>query len=364
MAKLSFSKGPPLLKVDLQELGDAEIADCATLLRDSPSVLLQFYSNEICTEAVSCIWECHKELTEDSLLLKLPPSISNLVSSELDDNYFPIDFEFLEDFTHLAKCHYAIECYKKTGLEYLLFPSNQIYYPHTKSFTCQSPPEKWSTELNPQQESAMQAILLSDSVLPVIIAGPFGTGKTFLLSQAAEYLVKCCQDSFILVCALNNSSADVYLDNFHKIIPSNCDCKILRLTYKGRIVTTIQSHLHKYCLFDSPSHQTFCYPSVSEVQKYRIIVTTVGMAQELLKLNLTGHFTHIFIDEAAQMTVPEVMMALSLASNITKVVMAGDHMQVSLNYVRSHILLCMYMHKVIIDRKGVVKMKELMLFKG
>ena len=29
------------------------------------------------------------------------------------------------------------------------------------------------------------------------------------------------------------------------------------------------------------------------------------------------------------MTIPEVMMALSLASNTTKVVLAGDHMQVS-----------------------------------
>ena len=344
MAKVSFSKGPPLLKVDLQELGDAEIADCTTLLRDSPSVLLQFHSNEICTEAVSCIWKCHKELTKDSLLLHLPPSISNLVSSELDDKYFPIDFEFLEDFTHLAKCLYAIECYRENGLEYLLFPSNQTYYPNTKSFTCKSPLEKWRTELNPQQESAMEAILLSESVLPVVIAGPFGTGKTFLLSLAAEYLVKYCQDSFILVCALNNSSADVYLDNFHKIIPSDCDCKILRLVYKARMVTTIPRHLHKYCLFDSPNHQTFCYPSESEARQYRIIITTVGMAQELLKLNLTGHFTHIFIDEAAQMTVPEVMMALSLASDTTKVVMAGDHMQVSviLLCIDTHYYACMY----------------------
>ena len=341
LAKLTFSKGPPLLMVDLQELGDAEIAECATLLRDSPSVLLQPQSDEIYTESASCIWECRKELTKDSLLLHLPPSFSNSVSSELDDKYFPVDFEFSEDFTHLAKCHAAVECFKNSSLEYLFFPSNQTYYPNTRSFACKSPLQRWSAELNPQQESAMEAILLSESVLPVIIAGPFGTGKTFLLSQAAEYLVKCYQESFILVCALNNSSADVYLENFHKIILSNYSCKILRLTYKGRMVTTIPSHLRQYCLFDSPNHQTFCYPSEAEARKYRIIITTVGMAQELLRLNLTGHFTHIFIDEAAQMTVPEVMMALSLANNTTKVVMAGDHMQVSP-------LLCMhtYKHKI------------------
>ena len=102
------------------------------------------------------------------------------------------------------------------------------------------------------------------------------------------------------------------------------------------MVTTIPRHLHKYCLFDSPNHQRFHHPSESEARKYHITVTTVGMAQELLKLNLTGHFTHIFIDEAGQMTVPEVMMALSLVSDTTKVVMAGDHMQVSV-YNYSHI---------------------------
>ena len=185
--------------------------------------------------------------------------------------------------------------------------------------------------MNPQQVSAMEAILLSESVLPVVIAGPFGTGKTFLLSQAAEYLVKHHQEPFVLVCALNNSTADVYLDNFHKITSSDSICKILRLSYKGRMVATVPRYLHKYYLFDSPDNARFCYPSESDVKRYRIIVTTVGMAQELLKLNLTGHFTHIFIDEAAQMTIPEVMMALSLASNTTKVVLAGDHMQVSLN---------------------------------
>ena len=281
----------------------------------------------MCVGASSYIWECRRDLTEDSLLIHLPPSISS--STKLDDNYFPVDLEFSEDFTHLAKCHYAIECFSKCGLEYFLFPSNQMYYPNTKCLTCQSPLKKWDTDLNPQQESAMEAILLSESVLPVIIAGPFGTGKTFLLSQAAEYLVRYSKDCHILICIHTNCAADVYLEHFYKRIPSDHDCKILRLVYKEQMVATILRHLHKYCLFDSPKHQKFRYPLEPEARKYQIIITTVISAQQLLKLNLTGHFTHIFIDEAAQMTVPEVMMALSLASNTTKVVLAGDHMQVS-----------------------------------
>ena len=317
------------MEVDLQELRDVELVECSLLLKNSPSILLQFHSDELCPGAASCIWECDKGIDEEVLWIQLPPSFPTVPKLDRDGKCFSISFQFSEDFTHLAKCHAAVECFKKRKLDYLLFPSDQTYYPNTKSFTCRSPLDKLDTDLNPQQVSAMETILLSESVLPMVIAGPFGTGKTFLLTQAAEYLVKHSQRSRILICALTNSAANVYLEYFHKKIPSDRDYKILRIVYKGRMVTAIPGHLHKYCLIDySPRNERFCYPSESEARKHRIIITTVGEAQELLKLNLTGHFTHIFIDETAQMTIPEVMMALSLASNTTKVVMAGDHMQV------------------------------------
>ena len=170
----------------------------------------------------------------------------------------------------------------------------------------------------------METIFLSESVLPVIIAGPFGTGKTFLLSQAAEYLIKHSKHCYILICTLTNSAANVYLEHFYKRISPDHDHKILRLIYKHQKLL-VPVHLQKYYLYNS----SFNYPTESKAKEYHIIVTTLGMTQELLQLKLTGHFTHIFIDEAAQVTVPEVMMALSLASNTTKVVLAGDHMQVS-----------------------------------
>ena len=43
---------------------------------------------------------------------------------------------------------------------------------------------------------------------------------------------------------------------------------------------------------------------------------------------LTGFFTHILIDEAAQATECECLLALNLASETTRVILAGDHMQV------------------------------------
>ena len=328
-AKLTLKETQdPSLKIELQELlGDTELGDdYILLLSNSPSIFLQFLSDSLktqCPGAKSYIWECDKVISDGALWITLPSSFPR--SPKLDGECFSIALEFSEDFTYLAKCHAAVECFKMHKLEYLLFQCNQT--PNTKSFACQSPLEKWSTKLNPQQMSAMETILLSESVLPVIIAGPFGTGKTFLLSQAAEYLIKHSKHCHILICTLTNSAANVYLEHFYKRISPDHNSKILRLVYKQQKYV-LSPHLQDYFLYD-PSIMKFYYPTESQAKKCHVIVTTLGMAQKLVQLNLTGHFTHIFIDEAAQMTIPEVMMALSLASNTTKVVLAGDHMQVS-----------------------------------
>ena len=46
----------------------------------------------------------------------------------------------------------------------------------------------------------------------------------------------------------------------------------------------------KYCLFDS-NKQCFCYPDKSKIKQYHVIVTTLGLAQELLNnWSLYSHF--------------------------------------------------------------------------
>lgn len=44
---------------------------------------------------------------------------------------------------------------------------------------------------------------------------------------------------------------------------------------------------------------------------------------------LAGLFTHILLDEAAQAMECETIMPFALASKTTRIVLAGDHMQVS-----------------------------------
>lgn len=40
-----------------------------------------------------------------------------------------------------------------------------------------------------------------------------------------------------------------------------------------------------------------------------------------------GHFTHIILDEAAQMSEPDALVPLCFATNGTRVIMSGDHRQ-------------------------------------
>lgn len=64
--------------------------------------------------------------------------------------------------------------------------------------------------------------------------------------------------------------------------------------------------------------------------KHRIVVVTLSISMELANLDLPkGYFTHIFLDEAAQAMECEAIMPLALANDSTRIVLAGDHMQMS-----------------------------------
>lgn len=68
------------------------------------------------------------------------------------------------------------------------------------------------SRLNPKQREAIIAITAprSLSLPPILIIGPFGTGKTFTLGRAIEELL-ADQGNTVLVCTHSNSAADLYI---------------------------------------------------------------------------------------------------------------------------------------------------------
>ncbi len=62
---------------------------------------------------------------------------------------------------------------------------------------------------------------------------------------------------------------------------------------------------------------------LSYIDYFQIVITTLSTSLQLCHLDLKGHFTHIFLDEAAQAFECETIMPLSLATENTCIVMAG-----------------------------------------
>ncbi|XP_063072287.1 3'-5' exoribonuclease HELZ2 [Engraulis encrasicolus] len=194
-------------------------------------------------------------------------------------------------------------------------PSHFTKYPH----------------LNGKQQAAME-FMLGDTdgqhgVAPLLIYGPFGTGKTFTLASAAKEVV-CQKGGRVLICTHTNSSADIYVSrHFHQFVQNGChDARPLRIKKSSGLNATDSITL-KYCLV-SQDGQFIMLPRRSDLDSHRILITTTLWAKKLCSMNLPkDYFSHILIDEASQMLECEALVALGLAGPATRVVLAGDHMQ-------------------------------------
>ncbi|XP_062401621.1 helicase with zinc finger domain 2-like [Sardina pilchardus] len=189
-------------------------------------------------------------------------------------------------------------------------------------------------ELNANQQAAMEFILGDldgkNGVAPLLIYGPFGTGKTFTLASAAKEVV-CQTGGRVLICTHTNSSADIYVRrHFHQHSEAGChEVKPLRIK-KTKTTTAVRATdpiTRKYCLL-SPDGQVFIFPRKHDLDSHRIVIITTSWAKNLYDLKLPeNYFSHIMIDEASQMLECEALMALGLAGPKTRIVLAGDHMQ-------------------------------------
>lgn len=74
-------------------------------------------------------------------------------------------------------------------------------------------------------------------------------------------------------------------------------------------------------------HGFFRDPKEEDLQGRRIVVTTLASSNSLTSLNFVP--THIIVDEAAQALECEVLIPLSLADRETRLIFAGDQMQLA-----------------------------------
>ena len=102
----------------------------------------------------------------------------------------------------------------------------------------------------------------------------------------------------------------------------------LRINWKYRFTTSVSDKVLAYCLQDMETG-LFKEPLKSDLDRHSIIICTLVTSETLYNLNLPkGYFSHIFIDEAAQAMEVEALLPFLLASEKTRIVLAGDHLQV------------------------------------
>ncbi|XP_013417543.1 helicase with zinc finger domain 2 isoform X2 [Lingula anatina] len=189
-----------------------------------------------------------------------------------------------------------------------------------------------SSVLNDDQMKVVQHIVAERTgyTPPLIVYGPFGTGKTETLAQSVMILLNERPDARVLICTHSNSAADLYLlRHLDPYVKKNSpNMKIRRVYFRNRRVNTVNPAVKKYCLL-SDDKQSFVDPTAEDIREQRVVIVTLSTSLLLTVLNLKGHFTHILVDEGAQALECETIMPFTLADENTCMVIAGDHMQMS-----------------------------------
>ena len=175
------------------------------------------------------------------------------------------------------------------------------------------------------QMQALNAIISSHSTAPILMVGPFGTGKTRLLACAAYQILRIKHNrARVLVCAHHQASVDTFLEYFGQMREDKGE------PWHVGLVRIIPNNNYRSSIRQNYSH---LFKTAKEIQSlkvdnFHLVITTLGTAFNLQKKFGRRFFTHILMDEGAQTREPESIGPLCLANKETKIVIAGDHNQV------------------------------------
>ncbi|NXL05969.1 HELZ2 Helicase, partial [Mesembrinibis cayennensis] len=261
----------------------------------------------------------HKATTEKTIWLQIPKRCCSELNFEPNTSR-KVEIQFQIDQLLFRQWHHAVDC--------LL--DEKLVLPDVAS--CSIPYSLGSPQKgNSKQKLAISFITgqatSSRQVPPLLIYGPFGTGKTFTLAMATMEILRQ-PNTRVLICTHTNSAADIYIrEYFHNYVINGHPWAVpLRIISTDRPINMTDPITQMYCCL-SPDQRSFRHPTQAEIDKHHIIITT-SMLSKNLKV-APGYFTHIMIDEAAQMLECEALVPLSYATFKTRIVLAGDHMQIT-----------------------------------
>ena len=305
-------------------LSGDQIAYAVQAAQDKEGVTLTYDGNTVCTADI--LSENYSHVEEKLYIGFDRDRVTRLNHSDCPVLQGPCSFNVNVSF----KLKHSYFNNLRKSLDRLRPDTIQRLTPDYHSFIAYRPNVQMSTHpmykryenlCSPDQLQALKTITLCPSSgPPVLIAGPFGTGKTRVLAVAVRFLFEQTTPFVrILVCTQQRVSADNFLETFLSLNVSFIDTFLVReygfhnphLKRYYRNVLNIQNHLARH-------------PQPSRL----LLVTTCLTAPHLATFLRRDFFTHILIDEGAQMREPEAVAPLCLAGNNTMIVVAGDHHQV------------------------------------
>ena len=191
------------------------------------------------------------------------------------------------------------------------------------------------------QEPACRKVLQSSTAAPFLITGPFGAGKTRLLVTVALRILLHNPKRFILIATHHIKTADQYIENYF--------APFLKVDFEMKKRLKIVRVVRKDTFLESDSKfvKTVNNMDPATVGNCNLIVTTFGVMlqlQQVLQKQKRQFFTHIFVDEGAQVREPETLGAFCHAGVNTKIVIAGDHKQVCTMQNKRDVCACMCCH--------------------
>lgn len=182
----------------------------------------------------------------------------------------------------------------------------------------QLPTLRWANrQLNAEQKLAVRRVLEgSTRPLPYVIYGPPGTGKTVTLVEAALQVLSMVAHSRLVIVTPSNSASDLVAE---RLLASGRlgHADLVRLNPFHRQEEGVPEALRPFsCNGDDLAVRV----------RQRVVVTTAATSGLLYTLGLHGgHFSHVFVDEAGQLTEPECLLALGLVNRVSgQIVVAGD----------------------------------------
>lgn len=180
----------------------------------------------------------------------------------------------------------------------------------------------FNPSLNTPQKNAVEQILRgSCRPMPYVVLGPPGTGKTITLVEAVCQVASLIDYSVIIVATSSNRCAN---NIAQKLKTMKLEDRFLRLASINYFERDLIPNDIKNITISSQ------YATPEMIKKYKIIVSTCSTIGSFMFKDLpSNYFTHVFVDEAGQVTEPDLLIPISLLYRPrAQIVLFGDPLQI------------------------------------